>query len=191
MAVGLLRALAAQRAPLLLLLLLLIATSITTHNIRGVDGASFASTETDYSTDNTESCPTEEFACLDDETCSSCLAVTSTNGADIDQCLKLASSSSSSATTACSSGMGSPCCIDEVSEHECLYNELFVEYMLCVLENEGCLVDEISCDAALGSLSGSSDGSATAGVGGRSTAAVLVFCCTLFTVLLPLVLLWA
>lgn len=174
MVTGLSRALVPSWA----LLLFLIVTTTPTLLSSRADGA--ISTANEDSTENTESCPTEEFACLDDETCSSCLAVTVTGSAEVNECVELASSS---ATTVCTSGMGAPCCMDEVSEHDCLYNEPFVEYMLCALENEGRLADEISCDS-VGSLSGSSGGNPTASVWGRATA-MFVLCNMLFSGLLP------
>lgn len=75
------------------------------------------------------------------------------------------------------------------SEHECRYNELFVEFMLCVLENEGCLVDGISCDTAVGSSNSESSGGSAmvARIGGGFTAVVGIYCAL---VVLSLPILW-
>lgn len=152
-----------------LLLLFLAFTTTTITGVQRADGASYSSQ--DDSTDNTESCPTEEFACLDDATCSACLDVASTNSAEVNDCVELASSSSSSESSVCTSQMNSPCCVDEASGYECLDNELFLEYMLCVVESEGCFVDEITCDDDVGSELDTASNGATARSRSGSTVA--------------------
>ena len=122
-------------------------------------------------------CPDEFSACLADSTCSSCLLERSTTSST-KECLTYYTDTTTS--EGCQFRLDEMCCINEISEFDCLASDAFVAGVLCRMDALfGCVVEELTCD---GDESTSEFDGVTAGNGGASTGITLS--CA-FIVLLP------
>lgn len=103
-----------------------------------------------------DECPEDvDAACGSDETCTSCFTPEASSS-EYKTCITAAESDDVELSTRiCLVFLAMPCCLDEASENECLENDLFLTYWLCRLGN-ACSIDEITCDGADESLTGSS-----------------------------------
>lgn len=119
-------------------------------------------------------CFAKIMACTADETCESCLPQESTTTAN-QQC----GFNTFIINGDCGTGLDFACCLDDLSESECLVNEAFDEYLVCGLEYLGCSVDEITCD---GAESTTEYDAAAATLGPASTVLALS---SAFVILLP------
>lgn len=152
--------------------LLLAITTTTTTTLVQLAGA-FSSDLTNapvtgYTTDGTDAmCFTEQTACAADATCTTCHSGGS-NSAAVDECLMFNTVTTSS--RGCDFRLDSACCMDDVSDFECLDNEAFVALEICFLEEHGCAVDEITCD---GDKSTNATDGTTSDLGATSTALAL------------------
>lgn len=84
-------------------------------------------------------CTPEVAACFSDDTCQSCLSAGSDSAA-YDECTAIADSS-------CDGSMDAACCLDDLSDFDCLENEAFMGFVACTLEDRGCST-EFACDGA-------------------------------------------
>lgn len=160
------------------------------------------------SSSSSDECSTLWTACNQDATCPSC---SNTYTAEYDTCAdSISVAGLESSTEYCSVLTERVCCLVSVSYLDCLESDLFMETWLCVLESNGCLVDELPCAAdesvssdsrgeesssdesaessssdSEESLIGASSGAGSAGVGHPSTTVAALSC--VFVVLLSLV----
>ena len=161
---------------------LFLATTITTTTLVQPAGA-FSSELTNapvtgFATDDTDAtCSTELTACVADATCTICHTGGS-NSAATDKCQLFNPATTSS--LGCDFMLDSACCLDDVSDFECLDNEAFVAFQICFIEQYGCSVDEITCD---GDESTNATDRATSNLGATLTAVALS---SAFIGLLPL-----
>lgn len=121
-------------------------------------------------------CLDETFACSADETCQSCQTAASSSAA-VQEC---AFGDIATDGDDCEETLDTACCLNELSEYDCLENELYVARWNCTLDSLGCVVEKITCDGA--DSTSDLDG-ALANFGCTST--VIAFSCA-FMVLLPL-----
>lgn len=120
-----------------------LATMTTTNLVQPAEGAS--SDSNSYTTE----CATEILACQEDDTCfNGCFAGEKNGTVETHACIDALGlvSSGSFASASCDDVMTAACCLDGVSDSECLENEAFVEYMLCFAGTMDCVADEITCD---------------------------------------------
>eukprot|EP00904_Undaria_pinnatifida_P011753 jgi/Undpi1/7708/HiC_scaffold_23.g10181.m1 len=105
---------------------------------------------TDFSTDDfTYVCPTVVQACTADETCANCISTAVDSGEEITDCrIELGHDEIESSTVTCSDNMGIACCLDKVADEDCLANDEFADFFLCLLATVGCTDDEITCSGA-------------------------------------------
>lgn len=160
-------------------LLLLATTTTTTVMLQLVDGATTASSATTSTTTSEESdvprlCGNEYTACSANDTCTACLNAIDEYETEIDECggtLDFTSLATSS-WAACDEFDAFACCVDEVSDEECLGDDNFVQYWLCIEAANGCGVLEISCE---GLNSGATTATpATFGIASTAAAAAAV-----------------
>ena len=125
----------------------IILTAITT--VHPSEGAS--------STDDADiNCVTELSACLDDDTCLSCISEYDQTG--YTECITTPDydgfpSISTGTELVCYSATLSPCCQDEHSDKACMNNDAFVEYWECIIQQldyvgSDCPVSESTCNGA-------------------------------------------
>lgn len=129
-------------------MLLLFATTITTLlNPSGTITVTASSTPTDDD-DAAEACPTQVTNCRVDGMCFACMEdASSSRSSKILSCYKMAGVDDvESSTATCADIMGAVCCLDEVSQFECLANDAYAEYWACYLELFGCSEVIITCD---------------------------------------------
>lgn len=119
-------------------------------------------------------CAAEINACIADTTCNSCY-YTESDAADDCKTVSLFSGGADS----CEFNLDEACCLDDLSELECLDSDVYVAFYMCFLDNYGCILDEITCD---GEDSTTEFDGASSNLGPVSTA--LAFS-TAFTALLP------
>lgn len=115
----------------------------TTTLVQFAEGAS--SDSNSYTTE----CATEIIACQEDDTCfNGCFAADEDGTVETHACIDALGvvSNGSFASASCDDVMTAGCCLDEVSDGECLENEAFVDYWLCFAGTMDCLADEITCD---------------------------------------------
>ena len=142
-------------------------------------------------TEPEDECVLEQTACVADEVCVDCLTI----AAQGDACGDLVdASNSSNPTETCVDNMEIACCVDALSEFECLENKAFVVGVLCFLEAFGCPVDEVTCaddedddDGDDDLAEAASDGAASAHSLGDASIGVTFLSCA-FMVLWPLLL---
>lgn len=151
--------------------LLLLAIS-STKLVPLVDGASSSAD------DVAVACGTELIACQDDPTCVTGCLQDGDLDTDTQECFEALGfvSSTSSTSATCDDAVSSACCLDSASEDDCLENDAFVDYWLCVVGTLGCSNDEIDCNGAMSYTD----------LGTSSTAAVVSVTCV-FMLLLQLV----
>ena len=123
-------------------------------------------------------CSDQRDVCNADTTCSSCLTASSSTTAR-EECYEFYYITTSS--EGCQFRLDVACCLNNLSEFECLDVEEFVSYHICVLNGYGCAVDEITCD---GDESTSEFAGATANLGGAFTG--VAFSCEFMVSLLLL-----
>lgn len=93
--------------------------------------------------DDASACSAEVNACLADTTCQSCLSASSSSTAT------LACRSFDPLTTSasgCDVNLDAICCLDKISDFNCRGNDEYLAYGMCVLEDSGCGVGEVTCD---------------------------------------------
>lgn len=168
----------------------------TTSDTTGAGTLPPGAIEEDDDGDSADVCTAEEVACASEETCLSCLTAGSSSAA-FASCGELVdatdAATSAEAEEICADNVELGCCLDEISEFECLENDAFVVAALCFLEAAGCPADEIECldtededeDEAGDSTDVASDGATAASSLGNASTYVAAFSCA-FMVLWPL-----
>lgn len=152
--------------------------------------------EEDDDGDSAEVCNAEQVACASEETCWSCLSAGSSSAAFAScggELVDAAAATSAEAEEICADNVAVGCCLDELSEFECLENDAFVVTALCFLEASGCPADGIECvdtgdedeDEDEDSTDVASDGATSATSLGNASTSVVAFSCA-FMVLWPL-----
>lgn len=123
-----------------------------------------------------DECTPNDVACAADATCTSCVTAGSDSAAEL-ECRQF--SLLTSTAEGCDANLDYACCLDDLSEFECLDNDAFMALFICSLGEYNCVVDEITCD---GDESTTEFDGAAAKLGPASTA--LAFS-TALTALLP------
>lgn len=90
------------------------------------------------------SCGEEYFGCQEDAACSSCRE----QDPDDSSATPCGFNPIITGEEDCATSLTFACCLDDLSDFECLDNEAFVELWMCVLDDIGCSADEITCDGA-------------------------------------------
>lgn len=94
----------------------------------------------------TFACGAEIAACQGDETCTSCSSVPEGSRAEFGRCSDAATADApDSSSNYCLSNVADVCCLNDISEKECLENDQFVNYSMCKLDADGCLLNELAC----------------------------------------------
>lgn len=93
-------------------------------------------------------CSDATLACVSDEDCYTCLTpATDDDRSDYEECLS--GIYEAGGGDVCSTVWNSYCCIDILTEVDCMDNEMFVGYWGCHLEsNTDCSADGLSCTAS-------------------------------------------
>ena len=128
-------------------LLVISMTTTTILHPAGTTTATASSTTRDDD-DVAEACRTPVADCRADETCLTCLEEASSSSTpEILSCYEETGVADvESSTASCADYKGAVCCLDEVSELECLENDAFTEYWACFLELTGCSDVTVTCD---------------------------------------------
>ncbi|CAM9836890.1 unnamed protein product [Laminaria digitata] len=125
---------------------LLATTTTTVFTSLPRAGATSSAGAADVDDTATDLCPAELQACNEDPTCSGCISVTETSSTEFKDCETAGSSSMSSSASICIEGRQAMCCIDELSEFDCMGNDVYVAYVACLLVESGCSAEDISCN---------------------------------------------
>ena len=182
---GFLRILASTGA-----VLVIVTTTTLAHRGR-------ASTTTAGDGTDADGCQTESSACSLDATCSSCNLIAFASSSEYEECIDVdvsATGGGGGSSAECDGFMAGPCCVDEVSDLECLESEIFLDFTLCTIASLGCSADEITCrdssdandDVEAGAAS-PINGATASSLGRTSTAAAVVVSvgCAFFMFSLP------
>lgn len=150
------------------MLLLLLATTATLVQRAGA--------QTSATVAPVAACTAEYAACIAEETCNDCITPSFTSTAF----LECSDSGFFDNNADCDSNTQTACCLDDVSEFDCMENEAFSRHVSCYLDSVGCGT-AFSCDGA----EVSSGADATANLGYAST--LIALSCA-FVPMLPLLL---
>lgn len=113
------------------------------------DGAGSVNT----SSESIDGCLAYTSECLDDEVCTECIMAAGTS--EYFECTRNYDMADS--TDFCATVSGAPCCINEASDANCLENEVFVDYYLCIMNNLDALGDIFGADFDLDAYFGSGE----------------------------------
>lgn len=120
------------------LLLLLATVSLTL--VQRADGTSSTSDVFGVA------CIAEIASCQADETCDGCFHPRVVKSAEFEACgAAIVADDVESSAMSCVDVMAEPCCIDGISEHDCLENGAFQNVIVCLLATRGCSEDAMMC----------------------------------------------
>lgn len=110
----------------------------------------FSSTVFSSSTFN-EECAAEVLACNQEDTCNICSSFNEVNGVEFQECVEdITLDDTDSLAAVCSAYMNAVCCIETISDDNCVSDGNFGDLLLCSLEALGCSFDELTCEANSG-----------------------------------------
>lgn len=104
-----------------------------------------ATVAADQDSSATDLCPAELLACNEDDICFGCISVTVSSSTEFKAC-DTPGASSPESSAICAEGRQAMCCIDELSEYDCMANPVYLQYVTCLLFESGCSTDDVSCD---------------------------------------------
>lgn len=122
-------------------------------------------------------CIAEISSCQADKTCVGCFHPRVVESAEFEACgAAMVADDVESSTMPCVDVMAEPCCIDDLSEHDCLGNGAFQNVIVCLLATRGCSEDAMMCagSTAAGSTAAASVAAAPPSVSAVCAIAVVL-----------------